>query len=291
VQIFASIPRRLAVGLLATGAAVLASLVIAAFTLPTQCAPESGTCLPAAAASVDIVQPQIMPDVAPAAEKSFAPTAASMVPAAAIVPAPAVQPEPSALPTAHGLIAATFGRLPPVSNTFKPDSTMAKRPATPAAGPASPSTRLVTTTIIRPNVTATLADANANPGDVTAKPIEVASTDPVQIPQATPPAPKTIVEVAPVSAPAPAPTQKMQLGARDPAPPAQPAQPAPKSGAMVVTGKGVTVRSGPAKSNAALFALAGGQKVTVTDNQKGWLQIVDGQGRTGWAYSSFLAKS
>ncbi|MDB5562192.1 MAG: hypothetical protein JWN11_1610 [Hyphomicrobiales bacterium] len=235
---------------------------------------------------MDVAQPKVTPNVVPAAGKPVAPTVAPVVLAAANVPAPAVQPEAVAATTAPGLIAATFERLQVASSPPKPDSTMAKRPATPVAGPASPTTRRVTTTAIRPDVAATPAGADANPADVTAKPIEVASTEPVQIPQAAPLAPKTVAEPAP----APAPAEKMQLAARDPAPPARPAQPAAKSGTMVVGGPGgVTVRSGPSKSNAGLFGLAVGQKVSVTSNQNGWLQIVDGQGRTGWAYSSFFA--
>jgi uncharacterized protein YraI len=73
-------------------------------------------------------------------------------------------------------------------------------------------------------------------------------------------------------------------------PPAKPEAAAPSSGMMLIGGQGVTVRSGPSKSNGALFALAAGQKVTVKSNQKGWLQIVDAQGRTGWAYSALLIK-
>jgi uncharacterized protein YraI len=55
---------------------------------------------------------------------------------------------------------------------------------------------------------------------------------------------------------------------------------------VVISGGGVTVRSGP--GGAQLFALARGQKVTVTGKQRGWLQVVDSQGRRGWAYSDFF---
>ncbi|HTJ57097.1 MAG TPA: SH3 domain-containing protein [Devosiaceae bacterium] len=64
----------------------------------------------------------------------------------------------------------------------------------------------------------------------------------------------------------------------------------PTSGTMRVKGTGVSVRSGPAKSDASVFSLAGGQTVTVTGAQKGWVHITDGQGRDGWAYSTFLTK-
>ena len=55
-----------------------------------------------------------------------------------------------------------------------------------------------------------------------------------------------------------------------------------------VAGAGVNVRSGPGKSNGRVFGLAGGEKVTVGENQRGWLKITDDQGRTGWVYKDYL---
>jgi hypothetical protein len=55
-----------------------------------------------------------------------------------------------------------------------------------------------------------------------------------------------------------------------------------------ITGSGVTVRSGPGRSNERLFALSAGEQVTVLANEGGWLQIRDDQNRTGWAYQSFM---
>ena len=55
-----------------------------------------------------------------------------------------------------------------------------------------------------------------------------------------------------------------------------------------VAGAGVNVRSGPGKSNSRAFGLAGGEKVTVGENQRGWLKITDDQGRTGWVYKDYL---
>ena len=55
-----------------------------------------------------------------------------------------------------------------------------------------------------------------------------------------------------------------------------------------VAGSGANVRSGPGKSNKTLFALAGGERVKVGENQRGWLKITDDQGRTGWIYKSYL---
>lgn len=73
-------------------------------------------------------------------------------------------------------------------------------------------------------------------------------------------------------------------------PPAAEAAPAPaKAGNLKkVAGSGVTVRSGPGKSNKQLFNLAGGSAVSVIDDSKGWLKIKDAQGRTGWAYKSYI---
>ena len=39
---------------------------------------------------------------------------------------------------------------------------------------------------------------------------------------------------------------------------------------------------------AGLFGLAGGEKVTVSENRRGWLKVTDDQGRTGWVYKDYL---
>jgi len=57
----------------------------------------------------------------------------------------------------------------------------------------------------------------------------------------------------------------------------------------IVGGSGVNVRSGPSKASGKLFALAAGEEVSVTSNDKGWMQVVDAQGRTGWIYKDFLS--
>jgi len=69
------------------------------------------------------------------------------------------------------------------------------------------------------------------------------------------------------------------------APAAEPEKP---SSLRKVAGSGVTVRSGPGKSNKALFNLSGGTEVSVLDDSKGWLKIKDEDGRTGWAYKSYI---
>jgi SH3-like domain-containing protein len=69
------------------------------------------------------------------------------------------------------------------------------------------------------------------------------------------------------------------------APAAEPEKPA---SLRKVAGSGVTVRSGPGKSNKALFNLSGGAQVSVLDESKGWLKIKDAEGRTGWAYKTYV---
>ncbi|MBN9314761.1 MAG: SH3 domain-containing protein [Devosia sp.] len=92
--------------------------------------------------------------------------------------------------------------------------------------------------------------------------------------------------------------QLAQVAARTPVATAQ-ARPAEPAGAAkvadtasgdtrTVAGSGVNVRSGPGKSSGKLFALAGGEKVKVGEDQHGWLKITDDQGRTGWVYKTYL---
>ena len=60
---------------------------------------------------------------------------------------------------------------------------------------------------------------------------------------------------------------------------------------MIVAGKGANVRSSPGKSSKVLFALNGGEKVTIVENKRGWMRIKDDQGRVGWIYSDGLTRS
>lgn len=69
------------------------------------------------------------------------------------------------------------------------------------------------------------------------------------------------------------------------APAAEPEKPA---SLRKVASSGVTVRSGPGKSNKALFNLSGGAAVSVLDESKGWLKVQDTDGRTGWAYKTYI---
>ena len=56
-------------------------------------------------------------------------------------------------------------------------------------------------------------------------------------------------------------------------------------GGATISGAGANVRSSPSKGGKVLFALGGGEIVTVLENKRGWLRIKDDQGRTGWVYS------
>ncbi|WP_299644663.1 SH3 domain-containing protein [Devosia sp.] len=95
--------------------------------------------------------------------------------------------------------------------------------------------------------------------------------------------PEAVEKVAPAAEPTPAPK-----AAAAPVK-AKPAKAAPAPGdTRTVAGQGVNVRAGPGKSQGKLFALAGGEKVKVSENQRGWLRVTDDQGRTGWVYKTYV---
>lgn len=48
------------------------------------------------------------------------------------------------------------------------------------------------------------------------------------------------------------------------------------------------VRSEPNKSSPQVGALAGGDKVTVTEERAGWMRVTAGNGVQGWVYHQFL---
>ncbi|HEV7277245.1 MAG TPA: SH3 domain-containing protein [Devosiaceae bacterium] len=48
------------------------------------------------------------------------------------------------------------------------------------------------------------------------------------------------------------------------------------------------MRSGSSNGSGRLFALTGGTKVEVTGEERGWLNLVDSEGRSGWAYSEYF---
>lgn len=261
-------PGHLSIELAAGAAIAVAFLWIAAIALPTQCLPGQGN---AKACSVNEVPAKLEPRQP---KLSLGPGAA----AAATLPAqPAPTDRAPAKPAAQGLIAATFERLQRATDASggssqQPNTKLAAKadqpPAIPEPPPSAPATRLVSTTVIR---------ADGTPEAPQAVPADSAAS---------------VAVVEPIVAPIPATRMASLAAAPDPAPaPQRSVQTAPtKSGVRQVGGQGVTVRSGPSRSNARMFALAAGEKVTVTGTQKGWLQIIDARGRPGWAYSSYLAK-
>ncbi len=93
----------------------------------------------------------------------------------------------------------------------------------------------------------------------------------------------------PVAEAKPEPAQEAPKADPEPKAKPEPVKQAAASGDVrTVAGAGVNVRSGPGKSHGRAFGLAGGEKVTVTENQRGWLKITDDQGRTGWVYKDYL---
>ena len=68
-------------------------------------------------------------------------------------------------------------------------------------------------------------------------------------------------------------------------------EPALKSGRASITGKGANVRAAPStKAGKVLFALRAGEIVTIVGNRRGWVQVKDDQGRTGWIYGDALKR-
>lgn len=66
--------------------------------------------------------------------------------------------------------------------------------------------------------------------------------------------------------------------------------PALKSGQASVTGKGANVRAAPSKAGKVLFALRAGEVVSIVGSKRGWMQVKDDQGRTGWMYGDALKR-
>lgn len=69
-----------------------------------------------------------------------------------------------------------------------------------------------------------------------------------------------------------------------------PKSPALESGQASVTGKGANVRASPSKAGKILFALRSGEVVTIVSSKRGWMQVKDDQGRTGWMYGDALKR-
>jgi len=278
---------RLTIGVAAVATTILLGLLaVAAFTLPAPCSTDparSGQCLSPAPA-VTIPQPTAVPSGSSVVvAKPLAPTTADAT------VTQAAQPAPGSSAKAGSLISATFDQLPAASVPAANDaSTLAPAVA------GAPTTRVVSTTVVHADApAAALSTQGMQIFEQAPDPPPAAAAAPVALADPAPAAAQAPIVVADAT-PAAAVPAVVQVAKADPVLPASPpkrpaasAATATAGGSMVViSGGGVTVRSGP--GGAQLFALARGQKVTVTGKQRGWLQVVDSQGRRGWAYSDFF---
>lgn len=243
---------------------------------------------------------------------SLVPEAEAATPEFEVAAAPK-EPETRAtrLRAAGTLIAATFDSL-----MLEPDASVAVEPKGEAEAAAvasveaddEPPPTLTKRVVKSVPVTAEgqpvwTTPGNAAPANAVVARRQVASLEPV--PEVAPAEAASDV-VAPVPAMRPAHLQErsakatpatepketkaaVEVAEAEPAAQAEP----PTSGAdlRVVKGQGVNVRAGPSSSQGKLFALPGGRRVTVIGQQRGWLQIIDDQGRTGWVYKNYLSSA
>jgi len=205
------------------------------------------------------------------------------------------KPQAAPAPAVTSLISATFSQLPQAqaapATLAAANAAATTAPAATSIG-AAPAMHVVKTTTIR------VGDTPAEPQQ--AVPLALATPADASAPAAAAVAaePQGATSLASVSTDNP----PVPMGPQSKAVQAKATEVAkadvPKADAaahagshMKVGGSGVSVRAGPSKSKSVLFNLAAGQKVTVGARQRGWLQITDAQGRSGWAYSDFLRKS
>lgn len=201
--------------------------------------------------------------------------------------------------TNNDVLAATFAQLkvdlkPPSANSTSTDTTVVAsavptvtplKPAAPTAksGDTGLTTRVVRAITVKPDGTPDLAPIMAEAYAETSAPV-------------VPPSP-AVDAAARIGA--------GQLPLVDPDPvdltPAKPAvaqksastetKVASTGGGATIAGSGANVRSSPSKGGKVLFAIKGGEDVTVLENKRGWLRIKDDQGRTGWVYSDGVKRS
>lgn len=176
---------------------------------------------------------------------------------------------PAAEPAHDQLIAMTFDLLQALSKEriASGDETFtAPQAASPTIGSSTaPATRVVRTTSIR---------VAATPPPIIAAAPSPLIAPPEPIPEATAVASELDVGL---STP---PAESVTV--------AQTAATTVDADLRVVAGQGVNVRAGPGKSKDKLFALPGGAEVTISDNEKGWLNVTDAEGRSGWVYKDYL---
>jgi hypothetical protein len=189
--------------------------------------------------------------------------------------------------TNNDVLAATFAQLkvelkPPTTNATSTAGTTAVATAT--VPPVTP---------LKPAVTTIKNDETG----LTTRVVRAITVKPDGTPDLGPVAEAYAEPSAPVVPPSPAVDAAARIGAGQlPLVDAEPVNITPKptvtqktastgGGGATVLGSGANVRSSPSKGGKVLFALSGGESVTVLDNKRGWLKIKDDQGRTGWIYS------
>jgi hypothetical protein len=145
--------------------------------------------------------------------------------------------------------------------------------------PAEPDAKAPTSAATQPTKSASAAASAAAPADAPAPdeaaPVPLAPPPALAARPATPP-PSIVAsaKAAPATAAKPA--------------AAKPAAAPAASEYAIIGGKGVSVRSGPGTAHSALFTLAAGKKVAVSEKEHGWLHITDAEGRSGWLYSGLV---
>ncbi len=255
---------RSAVARAAIAAALIVGLVGLVTVLPAQCF--GGACSAPAEAELLVPEPASVPaqDQLSSAER----LAADELPVVAEVPVAASGLTGPSL-TRNDLIALTFDVL---------DAEPQSPPANVTTGTV-PVTRMVRTTVIR--VDPTPLPTAVQPETAPADPASALPSDPTAIAEADKPAAKPAV-VATEAAPEATDDAAYVSAYAD--------EGRKASGNGKVLGAGVNVRSGPSSGSDKLFALAGGAAVTVMENQKGWLRVVDATGRSGWAYKDYISQ-
>jgi len=188
--------------------------------------------------------------------------------------------------TNNDVLAATFAQLKvdlkaPSANSTTTDNSTAVATAVPPVTPLKPAM----TTLKNQDTGLTTRVVRA----ITVKPDGTPDLGPVM-------AEAYANTSAPVVPPSPAVDAAARIGAGQlplvEADPVQmtPAKAAPKmasvgSGNATILGSGANVRTSPTKAGKVVFAINGGESVTILENKRGWLRIKDDQGRTGWVYS------
>ncbi|MGN6684977.1 MAG: SH3 domain-containing protein, partial [Devosia sp.] len=183
----------------------------------------------------------------------------------------------------NDVLAATFAQLkvdlqPPIATTTPNSSTATVATATPAKGKVNPdsglTTRMVRAVTVNPDGTPNLtgmAEAYAD----SSKPI-VPRSPAVEAAARIGAGQMPVIEAEAVAELKPAKTNDAKAAAG--------------AGNATVLGAGANVRVSPGKSGRVLFALNGGERVTVLDSSRGWLKIQDDQGRIGWIFSDGVTR-